>query len=363
MSINRVFVDRMSGYPNRYRMVPATGTPSYITLERADEPTTPGTPLNAETLNGLIADINAMETEVKAYADTKVAETVVVAQYASAKGSAETLALPQGDITPLALDTWGTKSGDNFTFAEGGMVMPTSGVVLVLGAVYFNTSSPTKPEELGVYLKKNGEEVCGQKSYCIGATTVHMSPVTLEVEEGDILHLCARNTTLDENKNYVDGSCIPNSRHTSLTVYYLTGGGSVISGGSGNDGSGSVSPHPGVSGGSLSEEQIAAAVEAYFAEHPVSGGSAVRVAEVELISANWVGDASPYSQIVNIPGITRYSQVDLTPSVEQLTIFHDKDLSFVTENEEGVVTVYAIGDKPLNDYTMQVTIKEVSVSV
>ena len=113
--------------------------------------------------------------------------------------------------------------------------------------------------------------------------------------------------------------------------------------------------------GSVSEDQIAAAVEAYFAEHPVPGGSAVRIAEVELIAANWVGDASPYSQVVNIPSVTQYSQVDLTPSVEQLAIFHDKDLAFVTENEDGVVTVYAIGDKPLNDYIMQVTIKEVSV--
>lgn len=86
-----------------------------------------------------------------------------------------------------------------------------------------------------------------------------------------------------------------------------------------------------------------------------------RVAEISLLSANWVGNASPYSQVVTIDGVTEYSQVDLTPSVEQLAIFHDKDLAFVTENEDGVVTVYAIGQKPENDYTMQVTIKEVSV--
>lgn len=87
----------------------------------------------------------------------------------------------------------------------------------------------------------------------------------------------------------------------------------------------------------------------------------IRVAEISLPAASWAGEASPYSQVVNIPGITEYSQVDLTPSVEQLAIFHDKDLSFVAENEDGVVTVYAIGDKPTNDYTMQVTIKEVAV--
>ena len=85
-----------------------------------------------------------------------------------------------------------------------------------------------------------------------------------------------------------------------------------------------------------------------------------RIAEVELLAANWVGENSPYSQVVNIEGVTEFSQVDLTPSIEQLVIFYEKDLSFVTENEDGVVTVYAIGQKPENDYTIQVTITEVS---
>lgn len=84
-----------------------------------------------------------------------------------------------------------------------------------------------------------------------------------------------------------------------------------------------------------------------------------RIAEVELLSSNWVGDMSPYSQVVHIEGITPFSQVDLTPSIEQLTVFYNKDLGFVTENEGGVVTVYAIGQKPENDYTVQVTITEV----
>lgn len=86
-----------------------------------------------------------------------------------------------------------------------------------------------------------------------------------------------------------------------------------------------------------------------------------RIADIQLPSANWVGDASPYSQVITIEGITEFSQVDLTPSVEQLVIFREKDLGFVTENEDGVVTVYAIGQKPLDDYIMQVTITEVNV--
>lgn len=86
-----------------------------------------------------------------------------------------------------------------------------------------------------------------------------------------------------------------------------------------------------------------------------------RIAHVDLLAANWAGDTSPYSQVVKIDGVTEFSQVDLTPSIEQLVIFYDKDLGFVTENEDGVVTVYAIGQKPENDYTIQVTITEVDV--
>lgn len=86
-----------------------------------------------------------------------------------------------------------------------------------------------------------------------------------------------------------------------------------------------------------------------------------RIASANLLAANWIGDKSPYSQVVEIEGVTENSQVDLTPSIEQLVIFHEKDLGFVTENEDGIVTVYAIGQKPENDYTMQVTITEVGV--
>lgn len=85
------------------------------------------------------------------------------------------------------------------------------------------------------------------------------------------------------------------------------------------------------------------------------------ISEVTLTANNWVGSESPYSQVVNIEGVTANSQVDLTPSIEQLAIFYRKDLGFVAENNNGVVTVYAIGDKPANDYTIQVTITEVNV--
>jgi hypothetical protein len=87
-----------------------------------------------------------------------------------------------------------------------------------------------------------------------------------------------------------------------------------------------------------------------------------RLSSVTLLASAWEGVEGLdglYSQVVAIEGVTEHSKVDLLPSVEQLAIFHNKDVTFVTENEDGVVTVFAIGEKPTNDYTMQVQITEV----
>lgn len=89
------------------------------------------------------------------------------------------------------------------------------------------------------------------------------------------------------------------------------------------------------------------------------GGGSVKITEVTLLAANWKGAISPYSQVVEIADVSVNSMVNLHPSVEQLEIFHDKDLAFTTENEGGVVTVFAIGDKPQNDYTIQASVMEV----
>ena len=102
----------------------------------------------------------------------------------------------------------------------------------------------------------------------------------------------------------------------------------------------------------------------YIDRLSISGGggsSPARLASVTLLASKWVGSGSLYSQVVSIAGITKNSQVNLAPSVEQLSIFYDKDITFVTENDGGVVTVYVIGQKPQNDYTIQADIVEVIV--
>lgn len=91
------------------------------------------------------------------------------------------------------------------------------------------------------------------------------------------------------------------------------------------------------------------------------GGTATRLSSVTLPASRWTGGDSLFSQVVTIAGVTQYTKVDLLPSVEQLAVFYNKNVTFVTENEDGVVTVYAIGDKPLMDHTIQVQLTEVVV--
>lgn len=88
----------------------------------------------------------------------------------------------------------------------------------------------------------------------------------------------------------------------------------------------------------------------------------VRTVSVSLLASKWEETDGIYSQVVTIADTTPYSKVDLQPSVEQLTVFYEKDISFATENEGGVITVYCVGQKPTNDYVMQATITEVNVN-
>ena len=87
-------------------------------------------------------------------------------------------------------------------------------------------------------------------------------------------------------------------------------------------------------------------------------------ASVTISADKWIqAEDNRWYQVVNVANatITQNSKVDLQPSSEQLTIFHEKDLAFVTENEDGVVSVFCVGQVPTNDYTIQATVTEVVI--
>lgn len=85
-------------------------------------------------------------------------------------------------------------------------------------------------------------------------------------------------------------------------------------------------------------------------------------ATITLLAADWVGDIAPYSQVITIDGITANSKIDLQPTALQLAELQDAEITLMIVNDNSVTTAYAINNKPIKDYEMQVLITEVSSS-
>ena len=85
-----------------------------------------------------------------------------------------------------------------------------------------------------------------------------------------------------------------------------------------------------------------------------------KISTVTLKASSWINSSSPYQQTISLQNVTASSKIDLNPTPVQLNEFLNKGCSFVVENKNAKVTVYCIGTKPTVDYTMQVTVTEVS---
>lgn len=99
-----------------------------------------------------------------------------------------------------------------------------------------------------------------------------------------------------------------------------------------------------------------------------------RIITVNLNKDAWESvqyDGNPnvtcYKQVIPIDGVTSQTKLNLQPDAFMLAEFQKLDLVFVAENEidgttnENEITVYSIGDKPLDSYTMQATIVEADI--
>lgn len=85
-----------------------------------------------------------------------------------------------------------------------------------------------------------------------------------------------------------------------------------------------------------------------------------KTVSIALTSANWLGTESPFYQNINIPLATVNSKIDLQPTVQQIVDLQDEEVTLVTENDNGILKVWAIGYKPSKDYEIQATITEVA---
>lgn len=91
------------------------------------------------------------------------------------------------------------------------------------------------------------------------------------------------------------------------------------------------------------------------------GSVAIRAAELEVKAADWKGAVSPFSQVVSPEGITATSLVELQPDSVLLQKMYLEGWSLAAENDGGIVTVYAFGAKPGEDFSLQATMTEVTV--
>lgn len=88
-----------------------------------------------------------------------------------------------------------------------------------------------------------------------------------------------------------------------------------------------------------------------------------KTSTISLSASNWTTATNVYSQVVTVAGATTNSKVDIYPTPEQLVELQNAGIALVAVNEDGVVTVYAINNKPTSDYDMQVTLTEVNGGV
>ncbi len=86
-----------------------------------------------------------------------------------------------------------------------------------------------------------------------------------------------------------------------------------------------------------------------------------KMTTVSIPAANWTGDTAPYSQVITVNGVTANSKVDLQPTAAQILELQEADIMLMAENDNGTVTIYALGGIPTSDYTMQALITEVEV--
>lgn len=91
--------------------------------------------------------------------------------------------------------------------------------------------------------------------------------------------------------------------------------------------------------------------------------TASKTSAVSLPASGWTEATNIYSQVVSVTGATVNSKVDLYPTPEQLVELQSAGIALVAVNEDGVVTVYALNNKPTSDYLVQVTLTEINEGV
>ena len=92
----------------------------------------------------------------------------------------------------------------------------------------------------------------------------------------------------------------------------------------------------------------------------IGASPVIKVTSISLPTASWAGDASPYSQVITVSGITNNSKIDLQPDATIISqLITDTVAGLYIVNDDTTVTAYAVNAKPTVDLTIQATITEV----
>ena len=90
-----------------------------------------------------------------------------------------------------------------------------------------------------------------------------------------------------------------------------------------------------------------------------SGGTVTKVVDIVLQTDSWYSYEGMWSQIVEVAEASKFSKIDLQPSAEQNLLLQSLGTTMTVENASGVITVYAVGDKPTTEITIQATLTEI----
>lgn len=89
------------------------------------------------------------------------------------------------------------------------------------------------------------------------------------------------------------------------------------------------------------------------------GSSSEKMISIHAPVSDWKGATSPYSQVVEVYGLNIGSKVDIQISTQLLEQLSQQRIWFTAENRGGVVTLFAVGDKPAIDCEFQATLSDV----
>lgn len=87
--------------------------------------------------------------------------------------------------------------------------------------------------------------------------------------------------------------------------------------------------------------------------------SSAKITDITLPATGWKNAVSPFFQIVEVPGISENSMIEIQANKEQVAQLCIDGTAIYIENNNGVATAYAIGTKPEYDLVLQATVKEV----